>query len=186
MTINTPSQARAIAMQQKTNIPGTCQANTRAYYNAPSAGDFDGDGAADAEDGWKKEPQSARRFDKTGRVGYPASFLGGSHDNGHRAIFVFPGILRSTDFDGVTKRYRAGVMGNGTVDQVAAAMNVEWAGWSKTIDGVEIPPDKPKVRLGKRVLEMRRLAKHVKAVPGTKRFTWLQQLKLLLSKAPSL
>lgn len=195
MTINTPSQALAVANQVHHNVPGACQAYTRGYYNAPSAGDFDGDGAADAEDGWKKEPLVARHSDRVGRKGYPASFLGGSHDNGHRAIFVNPGIVRSTDFNGVTKRYDAGNVGNGTVAQVEAAMNVTYTGWSETIDGFPIPLDKkseptkprrPGKVIGHRVKEMRRLSQHVKAVPGTKRFTWLQKLKLLLNQAPSL
>jgi len=127
------------------NVPGTCQFVVRGWLDAPSAGDFDGDGAADAEDGWKSEPLSARHTDRTGRPGFPAAFLGGSHDNGHRALFVAPGVLRSTDFDGATKRYRAGHVGEGTVQEVADAMNVTYAGWSETIDGEKIPvPVKPK------------------------------------------
>jgi hypothetical protein len=127
------------------NVPGTCQLVVRGWLDAPSAGDFDGDGAADAEDGLKKEPLSARHNDKRGRPGFPGGYFGGSHDNGHRVLFVEPGIVRSTDFDGLTKKYRPGHIGEGTVDEVGQAMGVTWAFWSETIDGEKIPtPVKPK------------------------------------------
>lgn len=141
MTINTPSEALAVARATKVNKVGFCQMYVTGYYNALAAGDFDGDGAADAEDGWKKEPGSARHTDRQGRVGYPAAFLGGSHDNGHRAIFCGPGRVRSTDFSSVTKRYTPGVVGEGTVAEVEAAMGVTYVGWSETINGQEIPHD---------------------------------------------
>lgn len=140
--IRTPKQALAVADDTHTNVPGTCQLKVRGYFNAPSAGDFDGDGSADAEDGWKSEPAWARHpGDRNPPLGYPVSFSGGSHDNGHRAISRGNGILRSTDFDGVTKRYRAGVVGNGTIAEVERAMGVTYLGWSTTIDGQPIPHD---------------------------------------------
>lgn len=140
--IRTPSQALAVADATHTNVPGTCQFKVRGYFNAPSAGDFDGDGAADAEDGWKSEPAWARHpGDRHPPRGYPVAFSGGSRDHGHRAISRGNGILRSTDFDGATKRYRAGVVGNGTIAEVERAMGVTYLGWSKTIDGQPIPPD---------------------------------------------
>lgn len=164
MTINTPSEALAVARGIKVNKVGLCQAYVHGYYNAPAAGDFDGDGAADAEDGWKSEPQSARHTDRTGRVGYPASFLGGSHDNGHRAIFCGPGRVRSTDFSSVTRRYTPGVVGEGTVAEVEAAMGVTYVGWSETIDGVEIPKDEMTrgARVDESIKLLRRAARHSK------------------------
>lgn len=186
MTIRTAQEALADANSKHTNVVGACQAETRAYYLAPSVGDFDGDGAADAEDGWKSEPADAKRFDRRGRAGYPASFLGGSHDNGHRAIFVSPGVVRSTDFDGVTKRYRAGVRGNGTLAEVEAAMNVTYAGWSLTIDGVRIPDPKSKpLSRGWRVEKANRLVNHAHRKPGTKRAAILTRIAALLHKVPA-
>lgn len=184
--MRTPSQAVAAARATKHNVPESCQFTTRIWLDAPSAGDFDGDGAADAEDGWKKEPVTARRFDKRGIPGYPAAFLGGSHDNGHRALFVEPNILRSTDFNGVTKRYDPGVVGEGTVDEVADAMNVTWAGYSLTMDGIRIPPDKkPKpLTKGWRVERAERLIKHSKSKPGSARSKILKQIADLLVKVP--
>jgi hypothetical protein len=184
--MRTPKQAVAAALATKTNTPGWCQAQVREWLDAPSAGDFDGDGAADAEDGWKKEPLAARRSDKTGRAGFPASFLGGSHDNGHRALFVAPGIVRSTDFNGVTKRYQAGVVGNGTIDQVAAAMGVTYVGWSTTMDGVPIPRDPKPAPLTKgwRVDKAESLVKHAGRHPGTVRAKILEQVAALLARVP--
>lgn len=162
--INTPSEALAVARGTKTNVVGACQAYVRGYFNAPSAGDFDGDGAADAEDGWKTEPFSAKHTDRTGRVGYPAAFLGGSHDNGHRAIFCAPGRVRSTDFSSVTLRYTPGVVGEGTLAEVEAAMKVDYAGWSDTIDGFDIPKDEMTrgYRIDKSIATLRRAARHAK------------------------
>jgi hypothetical protein len=142
--VATREEAARRAEATKTNVPGTCQLVTRGYFLAPSAGDFDGDGRADAEDGWKHEPIHARHFDRNPPRGVPVSFLGGSHDDGHRAISIGgPAPVRSTDFNGVTKRYQAGVVGNGTIDEVARAMGVTYAGWSDTIDGILIPDPKP-------------------------------------------
>lgn len=183
MTIRTAKQALADALSKKSNIVGACQAETRGYYLAPSAGDFDGDGASDAEDGWKREPTSARRFDRNGRAGYPASFLGGSHDNGHRAIFVARGIVRSTDFDGITKRYRAGIRGNGTVAEVERAMGVSYVGWSLTIDGQPIPGTR-KQRLGWRVRKMIRLGENVQSKPGSRRSRIMDRINVLLKQIP--
>lgn len=192
MTIRTAREALQAANDKKTNVPNTCQATVRGYYLAPSVGDFDGDGASDAEDGGKSEPESARRFDRTGRVGYPATFFGGRLDNGHRAIFVAPGIVRSTDFNGVTKRYDPGVMGNGTVAQVEAAMTspghtpVKFAFWSTTIDGQPIPSGiRPKpMTKGWRVEKSERLIKHAESRPGTKRARLLRRISNLFDRVP--
>lgn len=88
--------------------------------------------------------------DKQPPRGTPVSFLGGRNDDGHRAISLGKyndgrAKIRSTDFNGVTKRYQAGVVGNGTIDEVAAAMGVTYRAWSETIGGEKIPlPPAPK------------------------------------------
>lgn len=143
MTIRTPKQALAVANATKTNVVNTCQKVTRGYYDAPSAGDQDGDGDADAYDGWLSEPASARHTGRTPPAGYPVSFKGGGRGHGHRAISLGGGKARSTDFDGNTKRYRAGVLGNGTITEIERAMGVTYLGWSETIDGYPIPKDAP-------------------------------------------
>lgn len=184
--MRTEHEAVAAALATKTNVPGSCQFQVRTWLDAPSAGDVDGDGAADAEDGWKSEPLSARHPDKRGRAGHPGAYLGGSHDNGHRVLFIGPGEVRSTDFDSVTKRYRAGSVGTGTVDEVGRAMGVTWVGWSDTIDGQAIPKDPPPKPLTKgwRVEKAEKLVKHAHSKPGTPRAKLLQQIADLLAKVP--
>ena len=144
MVLSREAAARA-AEKKKTNDVGMCQSVTRSYYNAPSVGDYDGDGAADAEDGWKREPSSARRTDRNPPRGVPVSFVGGRKDNGHRAISLGGGVIRSTDFNGSTKRFAAGTMGNGTIAEIEKAMGVTYVGWSTTISGIEIPTEEPNV-----------------------------------------
>jgi hypothetical protein len=138
--MRTPHQALAVSMLTKTNVPGTCQFVTRGWLDAPSAGDFDADGAADAEDGWKKEPASAKRFDRNPPAGYPVAYLGGSKDNGHRAISAgrINGVthIRSTDAGG------PGRVATVPLDFPEKNWGLKYAGWSKTMDGVPIPPDK--------------------------------------------
>lgn len=184
--MRTMNEALAVADATHTNHPGWCQLVTRGYYEAPSAGDFDGDGQSDAEDGWKSEPATAKRFDRNPPAGAPVAFLGGSNDEGHRAISRGNGIIRSTDFNGTTRRYQAGVVGNGTIAEIEDAMNVQWAGWSKTIDGVVIPPDpKPKpLTKGWRVEKAERLIKHASRKPGTHRANLLNRIAALLAKVP--
>lgn len=185
MQLRTPKQALAVADSRTTNIPGACQAETRDYYGAPSVGDFDGDGAADAEDGWKSEPVTAKRFDRNPPLGYPVAFLGGRNDNGHRAISRGNGMIRSTDFDETTRRYRAGVRGNGTIEEIERAMGVKYVGWSKTIDGIPIPPDpKPPKKLGWRIKKAQELIKGAKRKPGTRRARLLEKITDLLDKIP--
>jgi len=177
MVRNREEAARA-AEATKTNAVGMCQAVTRGYFLAPSVGDFDGDSAADAEDGWKREPAWAKHSDRRPPRGTPVSFLGGSRDNGHRAISLGDGVIRSTDFDSRTKRFRAGVVGNGTIEEVARAMGVTYAGWSETISGVKIPvPPKPEMTRGGKVDEaLERLAKaERRAKEGTERDTLLDR-----------
>lgn len=143
MTINTSKQAIAKALEQTHNTPGTCQLVTRTWFNAPSAGDQDKDGDADAIDGWLSEPVSARRYDRTPPPGKPVAFRNaGRNGFGHRAISLPNGKFRSTDFDTATQRYKAGVVG--TANSLAAierSMGLVYLGWSLTIDGLPIPPD---------------------------------------------
>lgn len=137
--INTREQALANAMEQTHNIPGTCQKATRGWYNAPSAGDQDGDGDSDAVDGWVSEPTSARHSgDRNPPLGVPLAFSGGSKGFGHRCISRAPsGQARSTDM--LNGRYKAGIIGNASIDQIENSMGVHYLGWSETIDGYRIP-----------------------------------------------
>lgn len=160
MTIRTRSKAIEAAKATKTNVPGTCQKVTRGWFNAPSAGDQDGDGDADAVDGWKSEPPEARIYSRTPPPGFPVAFKGGSKGYGHRAISVGDGMCISTDM--YNGKYTPGVTGYATISQIERTMGVQYLGASRTIDGYPIPPEPEVWTRGKNVdhaLEDLKLAK---------------------------
>lgn len=186
MTILNREEAAQAAERKTSNVVNTCQLVTRGYYGAPSVGDFDGDGAADAEDGWKSEPPKHRHGDRNPPRGTPVSFVGGSKDHGHRAISLGNGVIRSTDFDGVSKRYRARSMGNGSIAQIEKAMGVTYVGWSDTIDGelIPMPPPAGPMTRGNKIDEaIARLEKAEKRAPdGTERDTSIKKALAKLRK----
>jgi len=133
------------ANNARVNTPDTCQMWTRQIYDAPSVGDVDGDKAADAEDGWKSEPAEFKHTDRNPPAGVPVAYLGGSRDNGHRAISLGNGMIRSTDADG------RGRVGTVPLNWPEKQWGLTYAGWSETISGHVIPhqegpknPPKPK------------------------------------------
>lgn len=190
-TLFTRAQAVARSLAQKTNVPDTCQLVTRTWLGAPSAGDFDGDGAADAEDGWKREPASARHTDRKPPAGTPVSYLGGSHDNGHRALSLGPDKsgryhIRSTDAGG------RGRVATVPLDWPERVWGLTYVGWSETCDGVPIkaaPKPEPvptyKTR-GARVDAALRKLKGAERVAkdGTVRDNRLDHAIAVLSKIP--
>ena len=166
MTIRTGSQAIDRAKGQTRNEPGTCQYNVRTWFNAPSAGDRDGDRDADANDGWLAEPKSARHVgDRNPPRGRPLYFKGGSRGFGHRALSGVDSVF-STDM--YNNRYKAGytsrVTGTSTSDAIAKiehAMGVTYVGWSDTIDGYPIPKEAPVLVRPKRVPARMKLDVHL-------------------------
>lgn len=135
-------EAAKSAELQRTNKPGTCQLWTRTRFDAPSAGDRDGDRDADAVDGWKSEPLSKKHYDRNPPRGVPVAFSGGSRGFGHRAVSLGGGRIRSTDM--YNNRYKAGVVGTTTILDIERSMGVHYLGWSETITGTLIPlPHKP-------------------------------------------
>lgn len=135
-----------------TNTPGMCQMWTRLIFNAPAVGDVDGDGRADAVDGWIREPEEARHpGDRNPPRGTPVSFAGGGKGDGHRATSIGGGKIVGTDMS--QGRYRAGITGVATIEEIERSMGVSYLGWSDTISGFLIPgapvaapskPEKPK------------------------------------------
>lgn len=142
MTIQTREEALRRANASETNVEGMCQQKTRSYYDAPSAGDADRDGDSDAADGFYVEPAWAKHLgDRNPPDGVPLYFSkNAGKGNGHRCI-AKNGGGRSTDFDGSTKKYKARVMGDGTLAQIEKAMGVTYVGWTDTIDGFPIPTE---------------------------------------------
>ena len=136
MTLNTPSQAIVEALAQDENKVGMCQQVTREWYNAPSAGDQDKDGDFDAVDGWLSEPADARHpNDRTPRIGYPVSYVGGANGHGHRALYLGNGLIRSTDLPVM------GFVGTVPLTEPERRWGLRYVGWSETIDGLKIPTD---------------------------------------------
>lgn len=146
MTVRTSQEAIDAALAQHHNVIGTCQKTVHEWFNAPSVGDVDHDGDADAVDGWESEPKAYRHAgDRHPPHGVPLSFHGGSRGFGHRAMsLAHDGRIRSTDMNG--NSYGPGVTGTvtgGTTSEAIAVierqMNQTYTGWSETISGQLIP-----------------------------------------------
>ena len=162
------------------NIPGYCQYHTRLWFDVESVGDVDKDGASDAEDGWKSEPASAKHSDRNPPRGTPVTYLGGSKDNGHRAMSLGGGKIRTTDG-----------AGSGRVATVDLAWperewGVRYVGWSDTMNGVLIPAAPEEETRGKKVDEaLDALAVAEKrAKDGTERDTLIKRAIRILKKIP--
>lgn len=144
--VNSNEVALANARKQRTNKVGMCQSVTRTWFDAPSAGDQDGDGDADAKDGWLSEPVSARvPGDRNPPKGAPLYFeKNGGKGFGHRAISTGDKSgTRSIDMS--AGKYAPGKTGSATIEQIEKAMGVKYVGWSRTITGHAIPGlEKPK------------------------------------------
>lgn len=184
MVLNREEAVQA-SLKTTKNVPNTCQLVTRGWFDAPSVGDFDGDGAADAEDGWKSEPTNAKHFDRNPPRGVPVSYLGGSRDNGHRAISLGNGLIRSTDAGGT------GRVATVRLDWPEKTWGLKYAGWSETIDGIRIPlapstPTGPLTRGANVDAALKRLRAAEKiAKDGTARDTRLKRAIAILKRIPT-
>jgi hypothetical protein len=139
--VRSREQAAKSALSSSRNAPGTCQLWTRERFGAPSAGDVDRDGDADAVDGWKKEPKDKRHpGDRHPPRGVPVAWSGGSHGHGHRAISLGHGKIRSTDARG------SGRVATVDLDWPEKHWGLHYLGWSETIDGNEIPLSEKKAK----------------------------------------
>lgn len=133
MVYNREEAARR-AEASKVNTPTYCQRWTRKQFGVPSVGDFDGDGRADAEDGWKSEPLKYRHpGDRRPPRGVPVSYGGGRKDDGHRAVSLGNGMIRSTDAGGL------GRVATVPLDWPERHWGLHYLGWSDSCDGVLIP-----------------------------------------------
>lgn len=160
--VRSSKEAMAAALKQTSNEPGTCQLTVRNWFGAPSAGDRDRDGDADAVDGWLSEPARFRHpGDRNPPPGKPLAFSGGSRGFGHRALSL-PNGVRSTDM--WNNRYKSGITSTVTggvanaIATIERSMGVKYLGWSETITGLMIPndPEPPKeIPVSKLLFEMR-------------------------------
>ena len=103
-----------------------------------AVGDVDGDGDADAVDGWKSEPASARHEgDRNPPRGVPVAWSGGSRGFGHRAVSLGNGRIASTDAGGIG---RISIVPLSWVEQ---QWGMSYLGWSETMSGVLIEAPTP-------------------------------------------
>lgn len=110
-----------------------CLMRTRALYGAPAIGDFDGDGAADAEDGWKATQHKHPTTVPTGiPAGVPVWWGGGSGDHGHVAISAGAGMCWSTDIE------RTGRYDLVPITRIRDRWGLPLLGWSEDINGVRV------------------------------------------------
>jgi hypothetical protein len=149
------TQAVANALASTTNTPRYCAQWTRTMFGVPALGDFDGDGAADAEDMWRAA-KIRNEGDYTVPAGVPVYWGGGSGDNGHIAVSLGNGMCRSTDAAG------AGKVGTVPLDYPVRQWGMPYLGWSEDLYGYLIPDpegDLLRARLAKLALARRRKAK---------------------------
>lgn len=121
-----------------------CMQWTRLMAGQDAVGDYDGDKAADAEDGWKSST-SKHPDDREPPEGTMVFYGGGSKDNGHAAISLGPigenGVymIRTTDGAG------AGVNGTRRLDYPEVMWGMPYLGWTEGIGDAKIIDDsKPK------------------------------------------
>lgn len=116
------------------NKVGTCQLWTRTIYDAGSVGDQDGDGDADAVDGWKSEPSKYQHTDRKPPRGTPVAWSGGRKGYGHRAISLGPdshGIYQIATIDAP----RSGVVGKVPLEWFENNWGLKYLGWTDSISG---------------------------------------------------
>lgn len=137
MTI-TRREAVARATKSRTYPQGMCYRWTREMFGLPAVGDRDGDGDADAVDGWRAA-KHRHPGDRTPPGGVPVFWSGGSKGHGHAALTTFDGRVRSID---------TGPSGFGTVGTVDLGWferhwGLTYLGWSEDLGGQRIPTGAP-------------------------------------------
>lgn len=138
--MRTREAAVRAAQDQTRNTVGMCQLTTRTWLDAPSVGDVDRDGDADAVDGYKSEPLRYRHDgDRLAPAGTPLSWRGGSNGHGHRALSLgvpkgaSECLVRSTDAGG------PGFVGTRWLSWFESEWNMNYIGWTESMSGILIP-----------------------------------------------
>lgn len=126
----------ARALKSTTYPIGMCYKWTREMFGLPAVGDRDGDGDADAVDGWKATTHK-HAGDRKPPAGVPVFWSGGSKGHGHAAISLGGGKIRSIDANGFG---RVGTVDLGWVER---EWGLHYLGWSEDLGGTVIPHDAP-------------------------------------------
>lgn len=120
------------ARASTSNEPNGCFKWTRTMAGLAAVGDYDGDGTADAEDGWKAA-SGKHPGDRNPPEGVEVFYGRGSHDDGHAAISLGGGKIRSTDAAGL------GHPATVDLDWPTRAWGLPYLGWAEGERGVLIP-----------------------------------------------
>lgn len=164
----TRSQVAARARASTHYATRMCMQWTRLMAGQEAVGDFDGDKAADAEDGWKSST-SKHPGDRKPPEGTMVFYGGGSSDNGHAAISLGPDSqdiywIRSTDGKGT------GINGTVPLNYPEVKWNMPYLGWTEGIGDARIvddsKPPAPKMTRGPEVDASLRKLKRVRATKG--------------------
>lgn len=176
--VATRQQAVANALASATNVPRYCAQWTRERFLVGALGDYDGDGAADAEDMWKAA-KIRNADDRNPPAGVPVYWGGGSQDNGHIAVSLGGGMIRSTDAAG------AGRVGTVALDFPEKAWGMPYLGWSEDLYGNEIPDpegDAARAAARREAKIARKKAKRSEALALARRLK--EQIQRLAGKRP--
>lgn len=120
----TAEQAARNAEADKFNIPGMCLQQTRFWLGIDAQW-------PDAATAWHMNLDKHR--DKKVPRGAPVFWLGGSQGFGHIGLCLGGGMIRSTDAGG------RGIIATRHIDWFAANWGMPYAGWSTSLNGVDIP-----------------------------------------------
>jgi hypothetical protein len=131
------AEAVKAALATHTNEVGFCQGQVTIWYDTNPVGDFDGNGRANAVDGWESEPAQFKHTDRKPPFGVPVAYVGGSHGDGHRAISLGDGTIRSTDAGG------PGIVATVPLDWPEKTWGLKYVGWSESMNGTLIPHAHP-------------------------------------------
>lgn len=137
----TAAVARAKSLVGTPYPKGWCQAWVVAQvFGTGGVGDFDGDRAADAEDGWKEAVKNGRVV-KASQIknlndipaGYAIYWGGGSRDNGHAAVTAGNGQIYTTDLNGSSARY--GKIGKASITAPHTVWGLTLLGYATEMNG---------------------------------------------------
>ena len=138
----TPNDAVEACKRQSAHGPaypeGYCAKAVREMLGAPSSGDVDHDGDADAMDAWEKVPAAHRHVTSDPHKiprGVPVFISGGTEGHGHVVVATgYYGRCFSTDMK------RAGFFDKQDIaDVVRWVHNGRLLGWTDQIGGVSVP-----------------------------------------------
>ena len=132
----TRQQGAERALSVETYPSGQCYKFTRQMFGRPAVGDVDGDGDADAVDGWLRAT-GKHPGDRNPPRGVPAFWAGGRKGYGHAAVSLGDGKIRSTDVP------VAGKVGTVDLGWVERNWGLRYLGWAEGLNGVPIPNPGP-------------------------------------------